>query len=91
MAKAMVVIAMAEYESAGGGKNRKRRKVWTRPWLTRRAEGSQYNNLVQELALEDQDRYRNWMRLDRNQFSCTVVSSIISWNSLCVLYPTELE
>lgn len=69
MAMALVVIAMAEYEeSAGGRENRKRRKIWTRPWLARRVEGSQYNNLVQELALEDQDRYRNWMRLDRNQF-----------------------
>ncbi|MPC80964.1 hypothetical protein E2C01_075563 [Portunus trituberculatus] len=69
MAMALVVIAMAEYkESAGGGKNRKKRKIWTRPWLAQRVEGSQYNNLIQELALEDQDRYKNWMRLDRNQF-----------------------
>ncbi|KAG0730177.1 Protein ALP1-like [Chionoecetes opilio] len=46
----------------------KARKIWSRNWLKRRTEGIQYKNLVQELALEDENGYRNWMRLDRRQF-----------------------
>ncbi|KAG0718480.1 hypothetical protein GWK47_000796 [Chionoecetes opilio] len=66
---ALTVLIMAEEEeNAERARNMKARKIWSRNWLKRRTEGSQYKNLVQELALEDENGYRNWMRLDRCQF-----------------------
>ncbi|KAG0720088.1 hypothetical protein GWK47_049188 [Chionoecetes opilio] len=66
---ALTVLIMAEEEeNAERARNMKARKIWSRNWLKRRTEGSQYKNLVQELALEDENGYRNWMRLDRRQF-----------------------
>ncbi|KAG0714513.1 Protein ANTAGONIST OF LIKE HETEROCHROMATIN PROTEIN 1 [Chionoecetes opilio] len=67
--RALTVLIMAEEEEiAERARNMKARKIWSRNWLKRRTEGSQYKNLVQELALEDENGYRNWMRLDRRQF-----------------------
>lgn len=45
-----------------------RQQLWSREWLLRRKEGTQYRNLVHELALEDTESYRNWMRVSRTQF-----------------------
>ncbi|XP_050715779.1 uncharacterized protein LOC126998330 [Eriocheir sinensis] len=65
---AAFTVLLAEEENEERERIRRRRKIWTRKWLKRRMEGSQYKNLFQELALEDEDGYRNWMRLDRRQF-----------------------
>ena len=62
---AMVVILLAEEEERAAVEER-RRKIWAREWLKRRTEGSQYNNRVQELALEDEDGVQE---LDRSELA----------------------
>lgn len=47
----------------------KERSVWVRPYLTRRASHGHYDNLMRELALEDPQLYRNFLRLDEGQFN----------------------
>lgn len=41
---------------------------WIRPILTRRKEFSDYENLVQETRLSDQDMFFNYTRMDVQQF-----------------------
>ena len=47
----------------------KERCVWVRPYLTRRASHGHYDNLMRELALEDPQLYRNFLRLDEGRFN----------------------
>lgn len=48
------------------GKLRKR-TVWTKPWLLMRKRFGCYENLMRELALEDES-YRSWIRMDTSAF-----------------------
>ena len=41
------------------------RKVWSKSWILRRAGQGACDNLVQELAAEDPEQFRNYHRLDR--------------------------
>ena len=51
-------------------KRRKRkRSMWVRPYLQCRKQQGHYNNLVRELANEDPDLYRNFLRLNEDLFS----------------------
>ena len=59
---------LEEAARRGGGKEEKKRSVWVRPYLTRRASKGHYHNLMRELAEEDPDLYRNFMRLDQCLF-----------------------
>ena len=44
------------------------RKEWVRSWLSRREERGIYHHLVRELALEDESEYRNFFRINKEQF-----------------------
>jgi hypothetical protein len=51
-------------------RRRARRTLWTREWLRRREGGLGLLNMVQrELAEEDTDAYRNFMRMTEDQFN----------------------
>ena len=39
------------------------RKIWVRSWIQRRMQQGAYQNLVQELALEDKEMYKNYFRI----------------------------
>ncbi|KAK4318794.1 hypothetical protein Pmani_010217 [Petrolisthes manimaculis] len=62
------IILEEEEKEARRAARGARRRLWSRKWLQRREEGGQYKTLVQELALEDQGSYRNWMRVNRSPF-----------------------
>jgi hypothetical protein len=47
---------------------RRNQKQPTRQWIQRRKERGVYHQLVQELALEDPEAYRNFYRLSKEQF-----------------------
>ncbi|CAL1274040.1 unnamed protein product, partial [Larinioides sclopetarius] len=49
-------------------REKKKRKVWTRKWLLRRKALGCYENLMRELALEDSESYRRWLRMDVESF-----------------------
>ncbi|KAK4322343.1 hypothetical protein Pmani_001916 [Petrolisthes manimaculis] len=45
-----------------------KKRLWVRPWLKRRSDKSVYNNLVQELSLEDHDSFKFFHRVNQDQF-----------------------
>lgn len=49
-------------------KKQKKRSCWTRPWLLRRREFGHYDNLIQELSLEDVKSYKNYLRMPKELF-----------------------
>ena len=46
----------------------KRRRYWVRPYLRARQQQGQYHNLMQELSLLEPERYKNFLRLDKDVF-----------------------
>ena len=58
-------------------KPRKKQKntCWTRQWLLRRQEFGHYDNLIQELSIEDTKSYKNYLRMPKELFD-EVVSRI---------------
>ncbi|GFY77097.1 DDE Tnp4 domain-containing protein [Trichonephila inaurata madagascariensis] len=46
----------------------KKRKIWQRKWLQRRTQLGCYENLMKELALEDSESYRRFLRMDVSTF-----------------------
>lgn len=49
-------------------KCRRRRSVWTRPWILRRNEQGASNNFLREVEEEDPVTYKNHLRLNSEQF-----------------------
>ena len=47
-----------------GKKKRKKRCAWIRTWLARRDEKGVYNNLIQEMRLEDSESFRPYLRMN---------------------------
>ncbi len=50
-------------------KKQKPRQVWCKPWLLRRPSFGQYETLMKELALADTTAFKNFLRVDMNQFT----------------------
>jgi hypothetical protein len=70
-AAAAAVILIAMVLAVGSMRNQRRRvrSVWTRPWIQRREGGRGLLNMVhRELAVEDADAFRNFMRMTEDQF-----------------------
>ena len=49
-------------------KKQKRRFAWVRTWLARREEKGVYNNLMQEMRLEDAESFRRFLRMNTATF-----------------------
>ena len=49
-------------------RKRKERSVWVRNWLARREEKGVYNNLIQEMRLEDSESFRRYLRMNTATF-----------------------
>jgi hypothetical protein len=64
---ALVVIASA-IKSKRKVKKRRKRREWTKQWLLRRQSRGLYNNLIQELRLEEELLYSNYLRMSRDNF-----------------------
>ncbi|KAG8177484.1 hypothetical protein JTE90_008668 [Oedothorax gibbosus] len=54
-------------------KIQKKRTIWSREWLSRRKEHGCYENLMMELALEDAEGYRRWLRMDTEAFELLLI------------------
>lgn len=48
--------------------SQKKERIWSRAWLLRRKRLGCYENLMRELALEDHNGYRQWIRMDTAAF-----------------------
>lgn len=46
----------------------KAKRLWCNKWLLRRKKQGAYENLMRELALEDSEGYRRWIRMDTASF-----------------------
>ena len=44
-------------------KKGRKRSIWFKPWLTRRATRGIYNNLVRERQLEDEEEYKKLLKM----------------------------
>ncbi|XP_046406228.1 protein ANTAGONIST OF LIKE HETEROCHROMATIN PROTEIN 1-like [Ischnura elegans] len=61
-----IMLAAAEVMRRQG---RRRRSAWTRPWIRRREEGRGVLDMVhRELASEDRDAFKNFLRMTEEQF-----------------------
>ena len=53
-------------------KKNKKRKMWVKSWLLRRDEKSAYQNILQELRLEDAENFRRYLRMNRETFEVSI-------------------
>ena len=70
-----LVIWLLDEMNEDSATKRRKRKRSTGESILRRHEREIYHLLVQELALEDQESYRNFFRLTKAQF-CFVVDQL---------------
>ena len=49
-------------------KKRKKRLVWVKTWLLERDRKGAYNNIIQELRLDDIENYRRYLRMNTDTF-----------------------
>ena len=47
---------------------RRRRTIWVKPWLANRDAKSAYNNILQELRLQDQEEFRKYLRMNTESY-----------------------
>ena len=53
-------------------RKRRRRHVWTSPWLLRRQQLGAFNNLSRELRSETAEAYKNFLRMEPHHFDVLV-------------------
>ena len=49
-------------------RKKRKRKLWVNPWLQRRSKRGEFNTLLQEMKLEDQGGYKNYLRMTGENF-----------------------
>ena len=62
------IVAIHDLARRMRRRRRRQRRCWVRPWLTRRNQLGQYDQLMTELEREDPAAYRNFIRMDRELF-----------------------
>ncbi|XP_077521347.1 uncharacterized protein LOC144132650 isoform X2 [Amblyomma americanum] len=62
------VAALLLLEATDEPPKKKPRGCWAQPWLLRRKRQGAYENLMRELALDDGEAYRRWIRMDTSAF-----------------------
>ena len=65
-AMVLVEVVKAHLASEKQEKKRRPRRVWAWPYLQRRVELGHYDNLMEELATECPELYRNFTRINKN-------------------------
>ena len=63
VATVLMIYAASEVVTTNKPKKRKQRKVWVKPWLTRRTTNSTYQR-VDELCLTDKEEYRCYLQMN---------------------------
>lgn len=72
---AQVLVEAVKYEIALEKSHQRRpRKHWVRQFIQRRFELGHYDNLMQELARESPDLYRNYTRMDKVSWRLELLS-----------------
>ena len=53
-------------------KKNKKRKMWVKSWLLRLDEKSAYQNILQELHLEDAEHFSRYLRMNCETFEVSI-------------------
>jgi hypothetical protein len=64
----LIAIGVLGFKFLKKRRKRKKRSCWSRKWLLRRDVLGVSNTLLKELASEDIESYKNWMRMDQATF-----------------------
>lgn len=64
LAAAAVVVAVLQKRKT----KRRKRKCWVKPWLARRPKLGIYETLLSELRLEEENEYKNYLRMSTENF-----------------------
>ena len=60
----IIVLAIARNGLDNKPRKKRKRKLWVKPWLLqRRSKLGVFNTLLQEMKLEDQEGYKNYLRM----------------------------
>lgn len=51
-------------------KKKRVRKVWVREWILRRSQYGAFNNMLQELRIENMDSFQNFCRMSTHDLEC---------------------
>ena len=62
-AAAFIVYYILSDETKTAPSSRRKRKVWVKPWLSRRNEHWFYDTIMQEFRSEDVDEYQRFLRM----------------------------
>ena len=66
---ALLIASIGIVVSAVVRKKKKRpRSTWMKTWLARRNEKGVYNNLINEMRLEDAESFRRYLRMNTESF-----------------------
>ena len=68
-------------------KKRKPRRIWVRTWLQRREEKSAYQNILQELRLEDAEHFRKYLRMSSATFEVSQYIPTFCIKFILIWYP----
>ena len=49
-------------------RRRRNKKIWVKKWLAARDDKGAYNNIIQELRLDDVESYRRYLRMNTETF-----------------------
>ena len=67
---ATIVIACgAELLKRNDSRKRRDRTIWVKDWLRKRDERGAYNNILNELKLNDSESYRKYIRMSTTTFN----------------------
>jgi hypothetical protein len=64
-----VQILVSELEQSFRKTNHRKKRIWVKHWINRRGAQGASNNLISELKLGDPTNYKNFLRMDENQFN----------------------
>ena len=59
-----VIIGLVAKEK----RRRRNKKIWVKKWLAARDDKDAYNNIIQELRLDDVESYRRYLRMNTETF-----------------------
>ena len=75
---ASLLFASVYLETCVNRTRRKRkRKTWVKGWIERRAEKGVYNNILNELRLDDAESYRRYLRMNMENFEVSNYKSFL--------------
>ena len=84
----VLVLARELEENMRKKKQRKKRTLWVRHWISRRGRLGASNNLLRELKLEEPTDYKNFLRMNGQQFD-QLLEKVMAGRTIC-LYRSNL-